>query len=119
MTKQLLLSGLALATLALNACSSEPSDWRPDKKVSADLIAPGTRSTQVFDVQANHEETEANGGAIPRPINSGVTLDERNMPNPEKTVSANDSEIRHEQGEAAQEKAEARSRSVQDDDSHQ
>ncbi|MBC6613325.1 hypothetical protein H8B15_20560 [Hymenobacter sp. BT507] len=119
MTKKLLLSGLALATLALNACSSEPSDWRPDKKVSVDMIAPGTRPTQVFDVQANHEETEANGAAIPRPINSEVTLDERAMPNPKETVSANDPEMRREQGEAAQKKAKARSRSVQDDDSHQ
>jgi len=119
MTKQLLLSGLALATLALNACSSEPSDWRPDKKVSLDQIAPGTRSTQVFDVQANAEETEANGAAIPRPINSEVVLDEREMPNAKETVSANDPEVRREQGKAAAEKAKVRSRSVQDDDSRQ
>lgn len=119
MTKQLLLSALALATLALNACSSEPSDWRPDKKVSVDMIAPGTRTTQVFDLRADAEETEANGAAIPRPINSGVVLDERAMPNAEETVSANDRKIRREQGKAAAEKAEERSRSVQDDDSHQ
>lgn len=124
MTKKLLLSGLALATLALNACSSEPSDWRPDKKVSTDLVAPGTRSDTYFMNEGEQQggskpETQANGAAIPRPINSGVTLDERAMPNPKKTVSANDQEIRHEQGEAAQEKAKARSRSVQDDDSHQ
>ena len=40
---------LALATAALASCSSEPSDWRPDEKVSLDIVAPGTRATENFD----------------------------------------------------------------------
>lgn len=108
MTKQLLLSGLALATLALNACSSEPSDWRPDKKVSLDMVAPGTRSDQYFDAAANEAETEANGAAIPRPINSEVTLDERAMPPAGETVSKNAPAIKEEYVEKREEKLEER-----------
>ena len=37
---------LALATVALASCSAEPSDWRPNEKVSIDVIAPGTRPTE-------------------------------------------------------------------------
>ncbi len=101
MSKQLVLSALALATLALNACSSEPSDWRPDKKVSLDLVAPGTRADENFGpetqgaadlVDGNHAESvnphmpsQAKGAAIEEPISSGVTLDE---PNQSKRVTA-------------------------------
>ncbi|MBT9392926.1 hypothetical protein KLP40_07115 [Hymenobacter sp. NST-14] len=76
MTKQLALSALALATLALNACSSEPSDWRPDKKVSVDMVEPGSRSSDSFDQGTAEAAHQAKGGAIAEPINSGVTLDE-------------------------------------------
>lgn len=114
MTKQLLLSGLALATLALNACSSEPSDWRPDKKVSVDMVAPGTRSDQYFDKKGNAEETEANGGAIPRPINSEVVLDERAMPPAGETVSENAEKIQEEHSQKA--KAKLQAETVQDND---
>ncbi|MBU6119579.1 hypothetical protein [Hymenobacter siberiensis] len=44
-----LLLAVSAATLALTSCSSEPSDWRPDEKVSVDLVAPGTRDTENFD----------------------------------------------------------------------
>ena len=44
-----LLLAVAAATLALTSCSSEPSDWRPDQKVSVDLVAPGTRDSENFD----------------------------------------------------------------------
>ena len=40
---------LALATAALASCSAEPSDWRPDQKVSLDLVEPGTRTTENFE----------------------------------------------------------------------
>lgn len=40
---------LALATAALASCSSEPSDWRPNEKVSTDIVAPGTRNSENFD----------------------------------------------------------------------
>ena len=44
-----LLLAFAAASLALAACSAEPSDWRPDQKVSVDMIAPGTRPDENFD----------------------------------------------------------------------
>ena len=44
-----LLLAVSAATLALTSCSSEPSDWRPEDKVSLDLVAPGTRDTENFD----------------------------------------------------------------------
>lgn len=44
-----LLLAVSAATLALTSCSSEPSDWRPDEKVSLDQVAPGTRNDENFD----------------------------------------------------------------------
>ncbi|RSK43711.1 hypothetical protein [Hymenobacter rigui] len=85
MTKQLVLSALAVATLALNACSSEPSDWRPDKKVSVDTVEPGSRSSDNFDQHTAESASQHKGGAIEEPISSGVTLDE---PNQTKRTSA-------------------------------
>lgn len=78
MSKQLVLSALALATLALNACSSEPSDWRADKKVSVDMVEPGSRSSDNFDQNTEEAAHQSKGGAIERPISSEVTLDEPN-----------------------------------------
>jgi hypothetical protein len=43
-----LLLAVATATLALTSCSSEPSDWRPEEKVSLDKVAPGTRNSENF-----------------------------------------------------------------------
>lgn len=91
MTKNLLLSGLALATLTLNACSSEPSDWRPDKKVSTDMIAPGTRPEEDF--AAETDPNQAKGGAIAEPISSHATLDRRAKPTAEQATSANAEEV--------------------------
>ncbi|RYU81049.1 hypothetical protein [Hymenobacter persicinus] len=101
MTKNLLLSGLALATLALNACSSEPSDYRPDKKVSVDMVAPGTRSDEGY-AQAERgtaeEPNQAKGGAIAHPISNNGPVDEtdvdvHNKPSAEKAMSANAEEV--------------------------
>ena len=44
-----LLLAACAATLVLTSCSAEPSDWRPDQKVSLDVVAPGTRATENFD----------------------------------------------------------------------
>jgi hypothetical protein len=98
MTKNLLLSGLALATLALNACSSEPSDYRPDKKVSVDMVAPGTRSDENYDQGTGEEPNQAKGGAIADPISDNGPVDEtdvdvRNKPSAEKAMSANAEEV--------------------------
>ncbi len=88
-----LLSYLAPAAVVLLAsCSSEPSDWRPDKKVSLDLIAPGTRPTDNFDQATDGAPNEAKGGAISEPVNSATVLDERKAPTPGAVMSADTQE---------------------------
>ncbi|GAA4351844.1 hypothetical protein GCM10023185_10890 [Hymenobacter saemangeumensis] len=68
------LLALAAAALALNACSSEPSDWRPEQKVSLDQVAPGTRETQYFDQHTEHAPNQAKGAAITTPISSAMEV---------------------------------------------
>ena len=80
---------LAAAMLVLNACSSEPSDWRPDQKVSDDLVAPGTRVTDNFDQNTPYAPNQAKGAAITKPISSAADLDERPAPTAEGAMSAN------------------------------
>jgi len=48
MKKPLLLLAPA-ALLFLASCSSEPSDCRPEQKVSLDTVPPGTRASENFD----------------------------------------------------------------------
>jgi hypothetical protein len=57
MKKPLLLLAPA-ALLFLASCSSEPSDWRPEQKVSLDTVPPGTRVSERFD-----KDGDANGDA--------------------------------------------------------
>ncbi|OGX85549.1 hypothetical protein [Hymenobacter glacialis] len=85
-----LLLALATASLALTSCSSEPSDWRPDDKVSLDMVAPGTRISESYDeAHAAHAPHQARGGAIAEPISSGVDLDHRAKPSAKGAMSAN------------------------------
>ena len=83
---------LAVAVLALNACSSEPSDWRPDQKVSTDMVAPGTRVTDNFDQHTEYAPSQAKGAAITTPISSAADLDEQPKPSAEAAMSANSEE---------------------------
>ena len=82
------LLALVTAALALNACSTEPSDWRPDEKVSLDMVAPGTRASEMHASDSADMPNASKGGAIPRPINSSEKLDERAMPNAAQAMSA-------------------------------
>jgi hypothetical protein len=84
-----LLLALATASLALSSCSSEPSDWRPDDKVSLDMVAPGTRVSDNFDQNTDYAPNQAKGGAITKPISSAADLDQRPSPKPGSTISAN------------------------------
>ncbi|WP_201984408.1 hypothetical protein [Hymenobacter rubidus] len=95
-----LLLAVATASLALTSCSSEPSDWRPNEKVSLDQVAPGTRDTENFDrsvpngsIENVHSplmeaaEAEAAGhGAKPKPT-------------AESTISANAEEGMRKRGQ--------------------
>ncbi len=88
MTKQLVLSALAVATLSLAACSSEPSDWRPENKVSLDMVEPGSRSSDNFDQHTAAAADQSKGAAIERPINSHLDLEGRERPSADANVSA-------------------------------
>lgn len=88
-----LLSYLAPAAVVLLAsCSSEPSDWRPDKKVSLDMVAPGTRPTDNFDQATADAPNQAKGGAITQPANSATVLDKRAAPTAGAVMSADTQE---------------------------
>lgn len=84
-----LLLALATASLALTSCSSEPSDWRPDDKVSLDMVAPGTRVSDNFDQNTDYAPNQAKGGAITKPISSSAELDNRPKPSAKGAMSAN------------------------------
>ncbi len=90
-----LLSYLAPAAVVLLAsCSSEPSDWRPDQKVSLDTVAPGTRDTENYDhtipsgsIENTHSELMQEAM-----IENGLPSHDTNAPDKptaESTVSAN------------------------------
>lgn len=89
MTKNLLLSALAVASLALNACSGEPSDLRPEAKVSIDEVAPGSRSTDNFDQGTAAEAHQAKGGAIAEPVGSHTNFEKDRHLTAEQGTSAN------------------------------
>lgn len=84
-----LLLAAAAASLSLSACSSEPSDWRPDDKVSLDMVAPGTRVTDNYDQNTAYAPNQAKGAAITKPISSSAELDERPSPSAESAITAN------------------------------
>ncbi|KAA9333075.1 hypothetical protein F0P96_08820 [Hymenobacter busanensis] len=80
MTSKNLVSGLAaVALLALASCSSEPSDWRPDRKVSVDQVPPGTRSSDNFDL-ATDAPSQHKGGAIAEPVSSHMDVEQTTAP---------------------------------------
>jgi len=83
MAKQFFIIACVVSSLSLAACSSEPSDFRPGKKVSVDIVPPGTRTSPNLDnaadnsphdqqqqVQLNHD-AGANRikGETPKPAN--------------------------------------------------
>ncbi|HEX8505099.1 MAG TPA: hypothetical protein VF630_07010 [Hymenobacter sp.] len=84
-----LLLAAAAASLALTSCSTEPSDWRPDDKVSLDMIAPGTRPSDNFDQNTAYAPNQAKGGAITKPISSEADLDQRPQPSAASAITAN------------------------------
>jgi hypothetical protein len=74
MTSNKLVLGLAaVALLGLASCSSEPSDWRADKKVSLDMVPPGTRESYDFDIKEN-APNQRKGGAIEAPVSSQMEV---------------------------------------------
>lgn len=88
MKKPLLLL-VPAAFLLLASCSSEPSDWRPEQKVSLDLVPPGTRVSDNFDQNTSAAPNDAKGGAIssPSPMMSS-NLERRTPPSAGGVMSA-------------------------------
>ena len=89
LTSTLLLAAAA-ATLALTSCSSEPSDWRPDEKVSTDLVAPGTRDSENFDHSVPNGSIEnANSPLIQAAEAEAAGTNSKPVPSAESAISAN------------------------------
>lgn len=85
-----LLLAVATASLALTSCSSEPSDWRPDEKVSTDLVAPGTRVTEDFDHSVpNGSVEDANSPLIKAAEAEATGINTKKVPTAESAISAN------------------------------
>lgn len=114
MTKQLLLSALAVASLSFSACSTEPSDWRPENKVSLDMVAPGTRTSDNFDQHTSSAPNQAKGGAIEAPISSHTTLEKQERPSATENVTAKGAKA--EMTKTATDRAEAGGKPVQAED---
>ncbi|WP_347157580.1 hypothetical protein [Pontibacter chitinilyticus] len=58
MNKNVLVIFAAVCGLSLTSCG-DPSDLRPEEKVSVDLVEPGTRDTyNVGKVNAIHDEND-------------------------------------------------------------
>jgi hypothetical protein len=88
-----LLSYLApAAVLLLASCSTEPSDWRPENKVSLDMIPPGTRPSDNFDQNTEYAPNQSKGAAIERPVSSGVRLEKGPAPTAAEAMSGDTQE---------------------------
>ena len=72
---------LALATAALASCSAEPSDWRPDEKVSTDIVEPGTRDSENFTPAVPNASIDNKG--------SETEQAEKEAPSAKSAISAN------------------------------
>ena len=84
------LSFLETGLIALRTCPVPPaSDWRPDDKVSVDMVAPGTRVSDNFDQNTAYAPNQAKGAAITKPISSSADLDQRPAPSAESAITAN------------------------------
>jgi hypothetical protein len=79
-----LLLAVSAASLALTSCSSEPSDWRPEEKVSLDQVAPGTRNDE------NYGHTLPNGSIenVNSPLMQAAKAENQDPATATKRVSA-------------------------------
>jgi hypothetical protein len=88
MKKSFLLLAPA-ALLCLASCSSEPSDWRPEQKVSLDTVDPGTRASENFDKSDDPKPGDKHD-AIGEPASKVLqgNLTRRAAPSPAAVMSA-------------------------------
>jgi hypothetical protein len=90
--KKILLYLAPAAMLLFASCSSEPSDWRPENKVSDDMIPPGTRPSDNFDQGTPDAPSQEKAAAISRPLNSGVRLEKTPAPSANAVMSGDTQE---------------------------
>jgi hypothetical protein len=95
----ILLLAASAATLALTSCSSEPSDWRPEEKVSNDVVAPGTRDTENFDHSVPNGSIENSNSPLIQAAKAGTTQAGTRQITPEAAISANAEEGMVKRGE--------------------
>ena len=88
--KKTLLLLAPVGLLFLASCSSEPSDWRANEKVSLDTVPPGTRASENYDKGTADEPSDEKGGAIatPSPVMSSPDLGSRAAPKPQQVMTA-------------------------------
>ena len=91
-----LLLAVSAAALALTSCSSEPSDWRPDEKVSTDLVAPGTRDSENFDHSVPNGSIENANSPL---ILAAKGTDTQHATSAESAISANAEEGMRKRGQ--------------------
>ena len=94
-----LLLAVSAATLALTSCSSEPSDWRPDEKVSTDVVAPGTRDDENFDHSVPNGSIENVNTPLMKAAAGEAPENEAKHPAAESAISANAEEGMRKRGQ--------------------
>ncbi|MBH8558623.1 hypothetical protein [Hymenobacter negativus] len=94
-----LLLAVSAATLALTSCSSEPSDWRPDEKVSLDQVAPGTRDDENFDHSVPNGSIENVNSPLMKAAAGQAPETEAKHPAAESAISANAEEGMRKRGQ--------------------
>lgn len=96
----ILLLAAAAASLALTSCSAEPSDWRPDEKVSIDLVAPGTRTDENFDHSLPSGSVENANAPVMQAAQAEVDgTNTKPVPSAESAISANAEEGMRKRGQ--------------------
>ena len=77
---------LALAAATLASCSAEPSDWRPDQKVSLDMVEPGTRASENYDQTTPSDAVENKGAPGVKAAKAEAA---EHVPSAESAITAN------------------------------
>lgn len=95
----LLLLAASAATLALTSCSSEPSDWRPEEKVSVDQVAPGTRDSENYDHSIPNGSIENVHSPLMEAAKSGDVATKTTQVTPTSAISANAEEGMRKRGQ--------------------
>lgn len=78
---------------ALSACSSHPSDFRPNKKVSLDTVPPGSRESDIYNMSGENPEAAHEGHATSHGEGTHTTATESGVENSREDVMLNHDEL--------------------------